>query len=193
MRTARGLFLLATAVALAACSDNASVNPTGPKAGQAANFDKNSEAQHEVIMSVTGHAEYDVTATPGIQEKYEVTAERRADGRVTGELELKQTRNGEEFRIHGTMVCVTVQGNLGRLAARVDRSTLPVVHAGDYLVWSVMQNDAKGREGKPDYSTEFFLYDRTVAEAHCDVGVNVAPFYPVKGDLDVRNRTAQHP
>jgi hypothetical protein len=111
---------------------------------------------------------------------------------VTGELELKQTRNGDQFRIHGTIVCVTVQGKLGRLAARVDRSTLPVVHSGDYLVWSVMDNDAEGSNRKTDFSTEFFLFDRTVAEAHCNVGVNVAPFYPVKGQLQVRDRTEQH-
>lgn len=192
MRTAIRLLFLATGFALVGCSDSAR-NLTAPAAIPTLSLDQSPGPKQEVIYSVTGHAEYAVSATPGITEKYEVTAERRADGRVTGELELKQTRNGDVFRIHGTLVCVTVQGTLARLAARVDRSTLPVVHAGDYLVWSVQDNDVGDHEQRPDLSTEFFLFDGTVAQAHCDVGVNVSPFYPVDGHLEVRDRTAKHP
>ena len=192
MRTVIRLLVVTAGLASAGCSDSAR-KLTAPVAAQALSFDQTQGPKQEVIAGVTGHAEYAVTATPGITEKYEVTAERRADGRVTGELELKQTRNGDMFRIHGTLFCVTVQGTLARLAARVDRSTLPVVRPGDYLVWSVQDNDLSGHEQRPDMSTEFFLYDGTVAQAHCDVGVNDGPFYPVEGHLEVRDRTAQHP
>jgi hypothetical protein len=192
MRMSIRLLFLATGLAFTGCSDSVG-NVTAPARTLSPSLDQSPGPKQEVIFGVTGHAEYAVSATPGISEKYEVTAERRADGRVTGELELKQTRNGDMFRIHGTMVCVTVQGTLARLAARVDRSTLPVVHPGDYLVWSVQDNDVGGHEQRPDLSTEFFLFDGHVAEAHCNVGVNVAPFYPVDGHLEVRDRTAKHP
>jgi hypothetical protein len=52
-----------------------------------------------------------------------------------------------------------------------------------------MDNDINDHEQKkvPDSSTEFAKFDGTVAQAHCDVGVNVGPFYSVKGHLEVRD------
>ena len=198
MSMARYTVLLLAGLAMTACSDNSSRSLTAPQksADQALSLDKNSGESQRVVAGVTGHAEFDVTATPGITEKYEVTAERRADGRVTGELELKQERNGQMFRIHGTLLCVQTAGTVARLAAKVDRSTLPVVQPGFYLVWSVMDNDVKDHEQRPDFSTEFFLYDQfsqSVAMAHCATGVNVGPFYPVKGHLEVRDPSTEVP
>ena len=198
MSAARCTVLLLAGLAAVACSDNSSKSLTGPQRSpqQALSFDKLSEPSHKVVAGVTGHAEYDVAATPGITEKYEVTAERRADGRVTGELELKQERNGQTFHIHGTILCVETAGTVARLAAKVDRSTLPVVIPGYYLVWSVMDNDVNDHERRPDFSTEFFLFDQnsqSVAASHCTSGVNVGPFYPVKGHLEVRDPSTETP
>lgn len=198
MSTARCTLLLLAGLAAVACSDNSSRSLTAPRtnAQQPLSFDKSSEPDHRVIAGVTGHAEYDVTATPGISEKYEVTAERRADGRVTGELEIKQTRNGEMFRVHGTVLCVETAGTVARLAAKVDQSTLAVVHPGFYLVWSVVDNDVNDHERRPDLSTEFFLFDNmnlNMAMAHCTSGDNVGPFYPVKGHLEVRDASTEIP
>lgn len=198
MSAARFTVLLVAGLTLVACSDNSSRSLTAPQksAGQTMSFDKNSQSSHGVVASVTGHAEFNVTATPGITEKYEVTAERRADGSVTGQLELKQARDGEMFRIHGTLLCVGTAGTVARLAAKVDRSTLPVVKSGYYLVWSVMDNDVNDHEQRPDFSTEFFLFDQngqSEATAHCSTGVNVGPFYPVKGHLEVRDASTETP
>lgn len=193
MSTARRLVLfMAGSVFLAGCSDNSSPDLAAPSRSvdPTASFDRQNQGTN-VTQSVDGHAAFDVAAAAGEREEYSVNAKARANGEVFGELELKQQRNGQEFTIKGTVACLSTNGDAARLAARVDRTNHPDVHVGQYLAWSVVDNDVKDHDRKPDLTTEFYLFNQADAQAYCRTVLFAAPFYPVKGHLEVRNAASE--
>lgn len=192
MSTARRLVLcMAGSVFLAGCADNSSPNPTAPSRSMVPTVSLDKNPGRDVTQSVDGHAAFDVLAFPGEREEYSVNAKSRANGEVFGELELKQERNGQHYKIHGTMFCLTTDGDAARMAVRVDRSNHPDVDVGQYLGWSVVDNDVTHHEKNSDLSTEFYLFDAASAQAYCRTVLFAAPFYRVKGHIEVRNETSE--
>jgi hypothetical protein len=118
----RYLFLT---TALSACSGGADI-ATGlrPTALRANDSDPN-----PVVQSLTGH--WEVIGSAGNLNKISVTAEKRLDGTVTGEVQFERfTDEGLSILAHGTILCLRVDGNVARLAAAgeetVDGTTTPV-------------------------------------------------------------------
>lgn len=103
--------LVLTAV-LSACSTG-SEPTTGlrPMAARANDLDPN-----PVMQSLTGH--WEVIGSAGNLNKISVTAEKRLDGTVTGEVQYEQfTADGLSIHAHGSVLCLHVAGNIARLAA----------------------------------------------------------------------------
>ena len=99
-------------IALSACSGGADV-ATGlrPTALRANDIDPN-----PVVQSLTGH--WEVIGSSGNLNKISVTAEKRLDGTVTGQVQYEQfTEDGLSILAHGTVLCLHVEGNIARLAA----------------------------------------------------------------------------
>lgn len=190
----RRLVLFMGGAFLASCSANSTDAITRPltAADAAVSLDKGQGTENKLTQSVDGHAAYAVTIVPGETEEYSVNAKRRADGTVFGELELKQQRAGAQYHIRGVMACITATGTTARLAARVVYSDQPNVQAGQYLAWTVVDNDVNDHDHhQPDLTTEFFLFDQVAAQLHCDSGFNLAPLYPIKGHLEVRDAATE--
>lgn len=191
MSKVRCWVLCVTVSLLVGCSDNPTGVFTHLQSPGSPAFDRGQGDRNMFVASVDGHAAFEIPGLPGFFDEYSVNAKRRAGGSVVGELELRQQRYDGEYHIHGTMLCVTATGSTARLAARVDRSDHPDVHPGQYLAWTVTDNDANDHDRRPDLSTQFFLYDQTVAQFHCDVGLNIGPQTPIRGHIEVRDATTE--
>ena len=165
--TKRPVILLA--VAFIGCTTAPDRGPTAPPSLAASGLQER----------VTGHANILLANLGNAEEKYSNNAIRHADGSVSGQFQLK-TEQANGGNIHGSIVCFTITGNTARLAGLVEKSTTPLAPEGTYLVWTVVDN-GEGKNDPPDATSDFFPTTLAGALFHCNVGFNLAPFFPVLG------------
>ena len=119
-----------------------------------------------VVQSVSGH--WDVIGSSGNLNKISANAEKRLDGTVTGEVQYEQfTADGLSIRAHGTVLCLTVDGNVARLAAADEETT----DAGTVPAFGILTAIDNG-EGNPnpDRATNLIaISNESRARMHCDV------------------------
>ena len=186
------------AMAIVGCGDSSATRPT-PATVVAPSLDKSSDANGRgVEQLVTGAASINVPLFDNANQSYVVAAKERGDGAFFGLMDLVQSLGSTRNVMKAETYCFTIVGNTGRMAARVTQSTTPDVVPGSYLIWTVMDNhpandgDNKAKAGKsaPDMSTAVFRVN-TAAEAdwHCLVGIDLAPFFPVKGAINVNDKS----
>ena len=180
MRSVAGGAMLLGVVTTVACSGSSDTTAPRLSAPATASF-----IQSGVQQRVTGNMTILLPTFNNALERYSVSAIRHADGRVTGELEETSEQEGGQ-RIHGNIVCFTIVGNTARLAARLEQSNVPFGPVGTYVVWTVIDN-GQGAHDPPDLTTDlFFGRSEALATTHCNVGYNLAPFYPsLRGNLQV--------
>ena len=169
---------------LLACSDAATVvAPTRKLAADAAlAADKESDGNEGTKQSVVGEAIFDPTDQGVSDVHYSVEGKRHKNGNVDGEFRMKLTRDGSREEFKGEVSCFTIVGNSARVSVRVERSDNPNVKPGQYLLFSVLDDDqspeTKGRS--PDRTSFFFRFDnQAAAEFHCAFGMNF-PTYPLR-------------
>ena len=180
---------------LLACSDTASVvAPTRTLAADAAlAADRESNGNDVTKQSVVGEAIFDPTDQGVSDVHYSVEAKRHKNGSVDGEFRMKLTRDGSREDFKGEVSCFTIVGNSARLSVRVERSNNPNVKPGQYLMFSVVDDDQTSKERgnhSPDRTSFFFLAEKALAEYHCALGLNFAT-YPVRGKFELRPEPAQ--
>jgi hypothetical protein len=91
---------------------------------------------------------------------------------ISGELELLAGPAGGP-RLLGAIACARADGATGtaRLAARVERSTVPLAPVGGFLVWTVVDN-GEGARAAADLASELVpIVDPAVARGHCSAGL----------------------
>jgi hypothetical protein len=142
-----------------------------------------SRAGHE--EHVTGDIQIILPYYNNALERYSVSAIRHADGEVSGEFNEFSAQDGGQ-RVHARIYCFTIVGNMARLAAQIEQTSVPFGPKGSYVVWTVFDN-GQGRRSAPDQSTDiFFGASQAIAEQHCRVGYNLAPYFSsVRGNLQV--------
>jgi len=183
-RIVKGVLLAGTA-AVAACGGRDSVAPTTRLDPMRASLDANRSSQSE--QSVTGRAAINLPPNfGGAREFYSLDAFRHGDGSVSGNVvEVSRQEGGQ--RMEGSIFCFMIVGDTARMAALVEKSTVPFGPVGTYVVWTLVDN-GRGKGATPDETTDFF-FNGTQAQAqqHCDVGLpGIAPFFPsVGGKLEV--------
>ena len=139
---------------------------------------------------VTGHAAAQMPEYGNAPLLYNIVAIRRPNSDIDGRLRLDVLFPQRPVAIEGEPVCFTVLGRTARLAARVTRTNSADLPMGSYVIWSVVDNHPNGESQaggrKPDASTVFAkVLTRAEATWHCDIGINIGPFYPVQGNLTV--------
>ena len=134
---------------------------------------------------VTGEVTINLPYYNNALERYSVSAIRHRDGDVSGEFEEFSAQEGGQ-RVHARVHCFTVVGNMARLAALIEKSSVPFGPKGSYVIWTVVDN-GEGKKAAPDQSTDiFFGANQAVAEQHCRVGYNLAPYFSsIRGNLQV--------
>lgn len=173
--------LLASALVAAGCAGTDATAPSAVKANAVLDRGVSNGAEQRV----TGSAFIILPWANNAPEQYSVSAIRHADGTVSGELEEFSAQDGGQ-RVHATIACFTVVGNTARLAAKVDRSTVPFGPVGTYVIWTLVDN-GQGKSAPPDLTTDlFFGGDERIALFHCNAGVKLDPFFPsLRGNLQV--------
>lgn len=161
------LVLAVAAAGLAACD-----TPTAPEAVQP------SFSANGVAASATGFGR--VSAS---NRRFAFSAIRKADGSVNGQYQLV---TGAGIRIHGTVTCVTVVGNVARVGGIADPTNAPG-WAGIRTYFTVVDN-GEGSSAPSDRIS--FLHGGglgPVDEIHCDAGHPwVAANLAVDGNVQVR-------
>jgi hypothetical protein len=193
MLSLRKLLLLTVSIAAVGCTaDRRSI--TSPDGSQLSTAGDPSANRRDGVdkgwkESVSGSAYFHPVDQAISDALYSVRAKRQNDGTIKGELDLWWSFNGGE-RIHGSIECFTIVGNVARLAARVDESNDSNIRPGSFLVWTIVDNTAGDdhdarRAELPDMTSFLFLGDQTVALAHCASGFNMILRPSSKGDLEV--------
>ena len=169
---------------LLACSDAASVvAPTRKLAADAAlAADKESNDNEGTKQSVVGEALFDPTDQGVSDVHYSVEGKRHKDGKVDGEFRMTLMRDGSREHFKGEVSCFSIAGNSARVSVRVERSDNPNVKRGQYLLFTVIDDDQspKTKGTSPDRTSFFFRFDsEAAAETHCTFGMNFAT-YPLR-------------
>ena len=183
MLTMRKASTLLIAIALVGCGDQAGRSITSPRLSPASGSGIGTDrGAADETQKVEGHGEF---VSFGVPTRYSNEAKRSTDG-VKGHFEIEQSAGAGEFHIIGDVMCLTVTGTSARLGGVVEKSTNPDVHPGEFLVWSLVDNDASPKHS-PDMSSDLFLEsDKAVAQFHCDNGLTLPPLHPVKGHFEVK-------
>ena len=174
-------------LALVACGDQSTRDITSPRLSPGSlsglSADRNAAGPEGMVA---GHAEF---ISMGIPTSYRTEAKGDSVD-AKGHFEIQQLVGSNQYRISGDVMCLAVVGTSARLAGHVAKSTNPDVRQGEFLVWSVLDNDA-GPKHSPDMSSDFFLAsERSVAQFHCDRGLTLPPMHAIKGRMEVRTKHA---
>lgn len=178
--------LLGSAAAAVACGGRDSTAPSARPEPTSVSLDASRFSRGE--QSVTGSAAVNLPPNfGGAREFYTLRAVRHGDGSVSGHVvEVSRQQGGQRMR--GKIFCFTIAGDTARVAALVEKSTVPFGPVGTYVVWTLVDN-GRGKRAHPDQTTDFF-FNGTQAQAqqHCDVGLReIAPLFPsIRGNLEVR-------
>lgn len=189
MKEAMLLFL---ATALVGCGDSAPSRTLGP-ASQSLSMSRTENMASR--PSVTGHATAQMPEYDNAPLFYDIVAIRRPNGDLDGRLNLRIDRSDGRVAIQGDPVCLTVNGDTARLAARVIKTNSADLPLGSFVIWNVVDNHPDGGEKQaggrqPDMNTVFAkVLTQADAEWHCMVGIVIGPFHPVQGNLTVHERS----
>ena len=182
--------VLLVGATLLGCSDAASVvAPTRMSASDVAlAADRVSTGDDVSKQSVQGEALFEPTDQGVSDVHYSVEAKRHKNGSIDGEFRMRLTRNGNPERFSGEVSCFGIVANTAHVSVRVERSTNPDVKTGDYLIFTVQDNDqpekSKGKHPL-DKTSFFFLGDESLANLHCTLGLNVAMYPVVDGQFEL--------
>ena len=186
MRQATIVLGLFCSAVLVSCSDAPTVpNLSGLRPSAEASFSRSNRGRE---ASVTGRGVYVLTNIAGVRQALENAAILHADGSVTGEFFLRNDFDGGQMA-WGRIVCLGVAGNRANLAGVIVRSNTPVAPAGNYLLWSIVDN-GEGKHSAPDRVSNVFEFrDKSVAMDHCNFPIDVGTMYPVvQGNYEVREK-----
>lgn len=197
LTTRKAFVLLLGGAGLIGCNDqpNRSLTaPARPAVSAALEADRvESDKNHQKAW---GHADFIVTNEGNPEEWYVFDAKAAKDDAAAnplftlarGDLAYGLAEKGG-FVILGDMYCFKIVGNRANLAARVEKSTNPNVHRGDYLTWRIEDN-GNGERRPADRTTQLFLLKTQAdAESFCAFGGDAThPFFPVKGNLEIKDQ-----
>ncbi len=128
--------------------------------------------------SATGHGEIFHPFGTHPLTQFSISAITHADGSVSGQFELSIF-----VRFHGTVKCVSVQGNLARVGLVIVQSDNPNLLPGSEAYVTLVDN-GEGEADPPDRLSPPLPGN---AQRHCDVGL-FAPLVDIlRGNIQVRS------
>ena len=167
---------------------------TGGASAQLAASLQASAQQSASASRASGHVGFNFGGpTVGLaSERYSFTA--RSTGpaptfAADGEFEIMLTAaSGVEQRFHGDVICMSVVGNVARLAGQITKgwiNNVPTPITGRaYPIWTVTDN-GEGR-GTADTASPMFFNNATNAQLHCTVGFPPPQFTVQEGNVQVQ-------
>jgi hypothetical protein len=189
------VLLLGGGFGLASCSDQPHSPLTAPsRPSVSATLDASRSETERNKQAITGAARFTVTNEQNREEWYVLETKADQDAPTNPLFVLARgnflygATGTDAFMIRGNMYCFKIERNRANLAARVEKSSNPNVHKGDYLVWRIEDNGS-GKRNPPDRTTQVFLADKAMADDYCATGGDLThPFFPVKDNLDIKDK-----
>ncbi len=141
-------------------------------------------ADNDGMQSASGAAQITFPFGGVVIDRYEFSAVRHSDGRVTGRFNFRSRYDDVEVRATGEVLCVTVTGNRARIGGIVRQSDFEQgIPVGSQLFWSVTDNG----EGHNDASdTASPLLGTADAAGFCAGGAPALEFAVGRGNIQVR-------
>jgi hypothetical protein len=198
MRFVPPILLLGASLLVACGADPSAEHPAGP-AGVVL-------SGSPVVESASGG--YHFTTDPRffgfpVDNRLTFTAERHADGSVSGRYNYEQGAFGERFIFRGSVTCFVIYdtpvlqdwpdipamtGNRAKWGGLIEYSNDPTLPAGGFI-WFQSIDNGEGAGAPPDLSTISGFGDEAANEAFCNAATvpnpNFGP-HPVSGNIQVR-------
>jgi len=174
------LALCVVGLATACTSDSGRITGARPSAMAPISRDAN-----PVLQSVTGH--WEVIGRSGNLNKISVTALKRLDGTVSGEVEFERFgTHGDSVRAHGTVICLTVDGNTARIGAMGNKPDPNGVTQFGFLT---AVDNGEGKQAPPDQGSNLVApVSEERARLHCEMPPITPPiFNSLRGNIQVRS------
>jgi hypothetical protein len=114
-------------------------------------------------------------------------AKKYADGTVSGQFEYHQTAEGESFKFHVEVTCMSMyDGNRAKIGGEIRNSNDPTIPPGTFAWFQVFDN-GEGTNSPPDQSSLVGFGNEAANEAFCN-SPNLPRFGPwdVEGNVQVR-------
>ena len=198
MRSARLLVTLGAALFAACSSDTPAGGPT-----EAGNLGLSGSP---VVESASGG--YHFTTDPRffgspVDNRLTFSAERHADGSLSGRYNYEQGFEGERFIFRGSVTCFEIYdtpvlqdwpdipamtANRAKWGGLIEYSNDPTLPAGGYIWFNTIDN-GEGAGAPPDLSSISGFGDEAANEAFCNAATVPNPRFgphPVIGNIEVR-------
>src|SRR2546430_14403979 len=141
-------------------------------------------ADDDNMQRASGSARITFTFGAVVVDRYEFSAVRHQDGRVTGNFNFRSRFANAEVRARGEVLCVVVTGNRARIGGIVRQSDFEEgIPVGSQFLWSVTDN-GEGHNDEPDTASP--LLGTTNAAAYCAAGAPAPEFPSGKGNIQVK-------
>ncbi len=131
--------------------------------------------------SANGQAMFPVEQLVGIQN-FSFHARENRDGIITGSFEVKARDENLGGRMHGTIDCLTIDGNIATMSGVATHSTFEDFPAGTPIWFRVVDN-GEGNNSDPDEFSDLFLLNNSVS---CEVTLSNALTEIENGNVQVK-------
>ena len=121
------------------------------------------------VASLTGGGSWDlIFGEFVVGNVLAVNAKRLANGEVQGQIEYQQTFQGEVFRFHGPVTCISAydDGTRAKFGGPITRSNDPTIPVGVFM-WFTVTDNGDGASGELDKATIFGIGDEQANEDFC--------------------------
>jgi hypothetical protein len=141
-------------------------------------------ADDDNMQRASGSARITFTLGAVVVDRYEFSAVRHNDGRVTGNFNFRSRFSNVEVRARGDVLCVAVNGNRARIGGIVRQSDFEEgIPVGSQFLWSVTDN-GEGSNDEPDTASP--LLGTADAASYCAAGAPPPEFPSGRGNIQVK-------
>ena len=131
--------------------------------------------------SANGQAMFPVEQLGGIQN-FSFHARENQDGSITGSFQVKARDENFPGRMHGTIDCLTIDGNIATMSGVATHSTFEGWPEGTPIWFRVVDN-GEGNNSDPDQFSDIYVLFNVVS---CDVTLTNALFEIENGNVQVK-------
>ena len=131
--------------------------------------------------SANGQAMFPVEQLNGIQN-FSFHARINRDGSITGSFQVKARDENFPGRMHGTIDCLTIDGDQATISGVATQSTFENFPEGTPIWFRVVDN-GEGNNSDPDEFSDVFLLFNSIP---CDLPQNVGMFEIENGNVQVK-------
>jgi hypothetical protein len=119
-----------------------------------------------------------------VLERFSFSATKLPNGNIAGQWQVFK-ENDERLVVHGSTVCLGIDGKSARIGGEVTQTSDPVVDpVGTPVIWTVVDN-GEGANDPPDQTSELIKVNSAQRAFHCATGFILPLFSEQHGNVQV--------